>query len=126
MKQLNVKGHIDREKEHIDFSLDIYLFKDKGLVYTYCPALDITGYGSTQKDAKDEIEYLLHEYFDYTLKEKTLTDDLSSHGWKTDGKMTRDELRAILPKRLSKAGQWLLKNHGNRDFYISDMKAVLK
>ena len=86
MRQLKIKGHIDIEKNTMDFSLDIYLFKDKGLTYAYCPSLNIIGYGNNQKDAKEEMEYLLHEYFDFAIKKNTLAVDLASHGWKKGGK----------------------------------------
>lgn len=85
MKQLKVRGHIDFEKNMVDFSLDVYLFRDKGLVFAYCPSLNIIGYGGNQKGAKEEMTYLLHEYFDFTIKKGTLEADLSGHGWKTDG-----------------------------------------
>lgn len=85
MKQVRVKGHIDSEKDAIDFSLDIYLFKDEGLIYAYCPSLNIMGYANNQKEAKEEMDYLLQEYFDFTLKKGTLSVDLSEHGWREDG-----------------------------------------
>lgn len=86
MRQLKIKGHIDLEKNIVEFSLDVYLFKDKGLTYAYCPSLNIIGYGNNQKEAKDEMEYLLHEYFDFAIKKKTLPVDLVNHGWKKNNK----------------------------------------
>jgi len=41
--------------------------------------------------------------------------------------MTKEEYGATLPERLSKAGQWMVDHfNGNSDYYIVDMKAVLK
>ena len=41
--------------------------------------------------------------------------------------MTKEELRAFLPKKLNKFGVWLLSDDKDKDFFIiKDMKAVLK
>lgn len=41
--------------------------------------------------------------------------------------MTKEEFRATLPLKLSKAGQWMVDHfNGDSDYYIVDMKAVLK
>lgn len=81
MKKLNINGFVDIEREGVKFSLDIYIFKEGELTYSYCPSLDITGYGEDSEQAKEEMEYQLKEYFHYTLRENTLRLDLINHGW---------------------------------------------
>jgi len=48
--------------------IDVLFFQDEGLEYAWCPALDIMAYGKGRKEAKDEFEYQINAYFDYTIK----------------------------------------------------------
>jgi len=41
-------------------------------------------------------------------------------------RMTKEELRAILPKRLNKLGEWMLNHDESENWVINDMRAVLK
>lgn len=70
----------------VEFSLPIILFKEDGAVICYCPALDLSGYGLTEREAKESFSYVINEYFDYTGKKKTLNADLLRLGWKIKGK----------------------------------------
>lgn len=81
MRKLKINGHVDIESGSVKFSLDIYIFKEGALTYSYCPSLDITGYGEDSEAAKSEMEYQLKEYFDYTMRKDTLRSDLAGHGW---------------------------------------------
>lgn len=84
MKRLKANGNFGTSTGGVHFSLDVYLFNEDGLTYSYCPSLDITGYGKDMNEAKAEMEYQLKEYFDYTLKHDTLRSDLAGHGWTKD------------------------------------------
>ena len=48
----------------------------------YSPALDLTGYGKTLKEAKESLKISLGEYFRYAISNNTLEEDLKMHGWK--------------------------------------------
>lgn len=86
MKQLQVSGHYGVDVGSIDFNVDVYIFKDGNLTYSYCPSLDLMGYGIGRDDAKAEMELQLREYFDYTFRKNTLHADLTNHGWQENGK----------------------------------------
>ena len=62
-------------------NLPVILFEEDGAQIMYCPALDLSGYGKTETAAFDSFKIVVAEYFDYTLKKKTLLDDLSRLGW---------------------------------------------
>lgn len=75
---------------NIDINISVYLFKEGDNVIAYCPSLDLSGYGATQKQAKDSFTIVLKEYLDYGLQQGTLTKDLLNHGWTFNGKITNE------------------------------------
>lgn len=82
-KHVNIAGntHFLKIGQSIDYNLALVLFEEDNITFCYCPTLDITGYGHNEKEANKSFEITLHEYFDYTLKEKTLKADLTRLGW---------------------------------------------
>lgn len=64
-----------------EFSLSIIVFEEDGATICYCPALDLSGYGNNEQEARDSFAYIISEYFDYTEKKKTLSADLRRLGW---------------------------------------------
>ena len=75
---------------NIDIDVSVYLFKEDNNVIAYCPSLDLSGYGSTQKEAKNSFGIVLKEYFDYCMQNGTLTEDLQNHGWIVKGNITNE------------------------------------
>ncbi len=82
-KQLNasVKNPIVEPGQNISYDLALVLFEEDNVAFCFCPALDITGYGDSEKEARKSFDITLREYFDYTVKEKTLKKDLTRLGW---------------------------------------------
>lgn len=62
--------------------LDVYLFMDGDSYIAYSPALDLSGYGTTEKEAKESFSVVIDEYISYGLAHRTLVKDLRAHGWK--------------------------------------------
>ncbi|MFI5196336.1 MAG: hypothetical protein ACHQD8_04540 [Chitinophagales bacterium] len=67
--------------DRFKFNLPLIIFEEGDAVVCYCPALDLSGYGNTEGEAVDSYKYVMGEYFDYTVKKKTLVADLKKHGW---------------------------------------------
>ena len=65
--------------------LNLIFFKDDEAFYSYCPALDLLGYGETENEAQKSFNVVLGEYIRYTTENQTLMDDLKSLGWKITG-----------------------------------------
>lgn len=80
-KSQTVSGQWISGKNRIKCNLPLIIFKEDDNVITYCPALDLSGYGSTEEEAKKSFEITLSEYFRYTLNKKTLAEDLKKQGW---------------------------------------------
>ena len=71
---------------NIDFKLGVYIFFDEGYYIAYCPSLDLTAYGETEKNAKDDFKYQIKEYFNYTIENGTLDEELRKQGWRINQK----------------------------------------
>lgn len=81
MKRTDLKGKFQNTKATIDIDLAVMIFEENGTQIAYIPALDISGYGKTEVEAKDSLQHCLSEYFSYTTNKNTLIEDLKSHGW---------------------------------------------
>jgi uncharacterized protein YdiU (UPF0061 family) len=93
-------------KNKIECNLPLIIFEEDNSVITFCPALDLSGYGDTEDEAKNSFEETLSEYFRYTVNKKSLAADLEKLGWKIRKKLSK---QAIPPSMDD-----LLKN--NEDF----------
>jgi len=82
----------------ITVHLPFIIFEDGGYQVLYCPPLDLTGYGTTEQEAKQSFEIVLDEYFKYTANKGTLLEDLTNLGWKIKKKNLR---KPIVPPDLS-------------------------
>lgn len=96
--------------------IPLIIFQEDNTTIVYCPALDLSGYGDTEEEARNSFQIVLSEYFRYTEHKKTLAADLKEHGW-------------ILKKNLSKGatpptmGQLLESNEDfNRIFNTHEFK----
>lgn len=84
----------------INVRLPLISFKEDKSEIVYCPALDVSGYGLTEKDAFDSFLVSLGEFFRYTLNKKTFHSELSRMGWiiKKHHKMIPPEMSYLLEK----------------------------
>jgi hypothetical protein len=64
-----------------DISLSLIAFREDKKFILFCPALDLSGYGDTEKEAEDSFRVALKEFFRYTTENKTLESELSKMGW---------------------------------------------
>ena len=73
--------------DKIKGQISVFVYEDtsyphKGLWIAYCPELDLAGYDYGKEAAQESLKYVLTDYFDYALANKTLEKDLIAHGWK--------------------------------------------
>lgn len=80
-KRRTIMDKINISNEKINSELAIFLFKEDDNFIAYSPALDLSGYGKTEEEARDSFNIVLKEYFDYAINEGTLYKDLKEHGW---------------------------------------------
>lgn len=66
----------------INSELAIFIFKEGTSYIAYSPALDLSGYGETEEEARSSFNIAISEYFKYGVTEGTLYKDLKEHGWR--------------------------------------------
>jgi hypothetical protein len=81
MKNLQYHGKFNAESASIDFQLPLISFIDDNTQIIYCPALDLSGYGNDEGEAKASFDVVLEQYLSYTTNKKTLWTDLKKLGW---------------------------------------------
>lgn len=74
-------NYIKRIAGKIYVGLDILTYKEFDQVIAYAPALDLSSYGNTEKEAIEMFRENLDIFLEYTTKKKTLTDELLDLGW---------------------------------------------
>lgn len=79
MKSENI---ITNKGDLIDVRLDLYLFMEEDIYIAYSPALDLSGYGVSEKEALDSMSVVIREYISDGISQHTLVKDLRRHGWK--------------------------------------------
>jgi len=70
-------------------NLSLISYRDDEAYYSYCPALELIGYGDNEQEAQDSFKIVLEEYIRYTTENQTLIEDLERLGWKKNGRNFR-------------------------------------
>lgn len=100
MQKTRVSGTVHTEGKFIKSNLFVIMFDDGNVKVAYCPALNVYGYGKQEQDARESFEICLTEFFDYSIKKKTLVAELESLGWtiKKQKKFTAPAFSSLLEK----------------------------
>ena len=80
-KHSKVSGTWQSDREEIKVNLPIIIFEEDNAIIMYCPALDVQGYGKDEVEAMESFKVTLSEFFLYTMRKKTLFDELKRMGW---------------------------------------------
>jgi len=62
MSKLKFQSTYEDGKHSITLELHLYLWEENKMHYVYSPSLDVTGYGSTEIDAKKSFEITLTQF----------------------------------------------------------------
>jgi hypothetical protein len=90
----SVKAKFNSRRGSVEANLPVLFFEDNGVSIVHCPALDLSGYGKTEDEARSSFELVLEEFFDYTLKKSSLLRVLRKLGWEAHGKRSRRRVTA--------------------------------
>ena len=66
-----------------NFNLGVYIFKEGDVYISYCPALDISGYGKDEEEANNSFGEVMRQHVMYCVENGTLAEDLHNHGWES-------------------------------------------
>ena len=83
--------------QKIKLQLPVIAFVDDNVNMLYCPALDLTGSGNNELEAKQSFEITLTEYISYTTTKGTLWQDLKKLGWT----IKKSQKKPVTPPALS-------------------------
>ena len=86
MQNKTGKGSFKSNKQNLNFEFSLVAYEEGKLHVVYCPALDLFGYGKTEREAERSFSTVLEEHIRYTTNKNTFLKDLKQHGWKVSGK----------------------------------------
>jgi len=97
MAEYLFKGELNKQSGNVKVKILLFHFQDENKIhFIYSPHLDLTGYGNNLSDAKKSFEIVLDDFFDYTLKKKTVAKVLTKLGWNVKGSRKKPE-KVIAP-----------------------------
>lgn len=107
MKNNNSFSGIWKSKDGINLkvNLSIIAFKEDESLITYCPALDIAGYGISETESIESFQHVLGEFLLYTTRKGTFIPELRRLGWA----IKNSKRKPMLPPDMSE----LLQNNEN-------------
>jgi|WetSurMetagenome_2_1015567.scaffolds.fasta_scaffold147012_2 hypothetical protein len=79
-------GSWKSESNSLKVRLPLIMFTEDDTQILYCPAVDVSGYGKTEEEARKSFEITLDQFFKYTTNKKTLSEELKKLGWTLHGK----------------------------------------
>jgi hypothetical protein len=81
MKRGQYQGNFNTGDAQIEVQLPVISFIDDNTHIIYCPALDLSGYGNDETEARESFDIVLEEFLTYTTNKKSLWTDLKKLGW---------------------------------------------
>ena len=66
MKSLNVESKFSNEKGSFIVKVPVLSFKEDNANIIYCPALDLSGSGNTEPEARESLAIVITETLNYT------------------------------------------------------------
>lgn len=113
MATLRFTGNYNKKDEkrksiaQVRVNLSVLVFKEKDIIFFYSPALDITGYGKDEVEAKHSFEVSLDEFINYTIHKGTFQVELERLGWKCLKKKSTVKFEQPDYKELAKKNDYL-------------------
>lgn len=89
MSNLHISANLGFNDDKYHVGLSLIEFKEEDVTIIYSPALDLSGYGYSEVEAKNSFSEALHEFFRYTNNKKTLDKVLKKLGWTVKGSKKR-------------------------------------
>ncbi len=72
---------MSKKIDHINMRVSLIEFEENSLFFVYSPALDLTGYGTSPKAARDSYTIAMEEFLKYTANKETVLKELERLGW---------------------------------------------
>lgn len=85
-KNVIFSGSWKSENKGVKVRVPLIIFKEDDNDIFYCPALEISGYGKDETEARQSFEVSLDQFIQYTIHKNTLHSELMKLGWTLHGK----------------------------------------
>lgn len=89
MNNLQVRANLGINENKYHIGLSLIEFVEDDVIIVYSPALDLSGYGATEDEAKKSFSEAMDAFFKYTTNKKTLDIVLKELGWSIKGSKKR-------------------------------------
>lgn len=89
MPNYKFKGDYIATEGKIETLLSLISFKEDDITIMYSPALDISGYGKTEEEAKISFNIAMDEFLRYTINKNTFISEMKRLGWKISKRESR-------------------------------------
>ena len=86
MKEANIAGEKNYGKKNVKLNVPVVFFTEDDIFYAYVPSFDLTGYGTSEDEAKKSLSVTLDEFLRYTINKNTFLLELKRLGWKIKSK----------------------------------------
>lgn len=125
MSNLIFKGNLQSGDTGIKTNLSLLSFVEEGIHIIYSPALDLSGYGNTEGEAKESFEVVLSEFFNYCMNKKTVFDELKRLGWKVKGNRKHPKVESPDMSELLKNNTDLEDFFQKKEFYKYNKEVMI-
>lgn len=84
--ELAFEGTWKGMNQKIEVNIPLIVFQEEAVHIVYCPALELSGYGYSETEAKASFETALSEFLLYVTRKNTLETVLTGLGWQIRSK----------------------------------------
>jgi hypothetical protein len=103
MSNLHISADLGFDKGKYQVGLSLVEFKEENITIIYSPALDLSGYGNSEVEARKSFSEALHEFFRYTSNKNTLDKVLIKLGWTIKGSKNKPKFNPPKDSELIKS-----------------------
>ena len=96
MSNLSFQGSIGLNNSIHHVTLSLVEFTEDDVIIIYSPALDLSGYGNSEAEAKNSFNIALHEFIRYTNNKNTFNQVLKELGWEIKGSKKKPKFKPPL------------------------------
>lgn len=119
MSNLHISADLGFNNGKYRVGLSLVEFKEDEITIIYSPALDLSGYGQSEIDAKNSFSEALHEFFRYTNNKKTLDKVLKKLGWSIKGSKKKPKFNPPKDSELVKSNPLYNEIVNKKDYKVS-------
>ncbi len=119
MSKLQVTANLGFSNHKFQVGLSLIEFSEDKVIIIYSPALDLSGYGHSEEEAKNSFTASLHEFFKYTHNKNTLDKVLLDLGWTIKGTKKNPKFNPPLDSDLVSSNSLYNEIVNNKSYKVS-------